>query len=162
LLASRNAQSQPFRAGPPAGSGLAVSDLDGRIDADRPKKVQILQVHAKRGALLVRRWGAFPGGSAAARAAELLHADLGVEHHVVVVALVADPLDGVVHAAGPRDRLVVPLSELLQHLAQMVVQFHDRRDYRFRFREASRLPFTIIPCYTLRGSRRYASADPLS
>ena len=66
-----------------------------------------------------------------ARAAlALVHADLGVENHVEVVALVADPLDGIVHAARARDRLVDRLAELLQHFAEVIREFHVRGDYR--------------------------------
>ena len=89
------------------------------------------------------------------RALALVHADLRVEHHVEVVPLVADLLDRVVHAPRARDRLVDRLPQLLEHLAEMIGEFHGRSDYRFRFARESR----IFPRSKKVLSFRVASSD---
>ena len=68
--------------------------------------------------------------AATGRGPPAVHADLRVEDHVEVVALVADLLDRVVDAARAGDRFVDRLAELLEHRAEVVVQFHVRGDYR--------------------------------
>src|SRR5207249_10549537 len=121
----------------------APADLAGRIDAERLQETQIFDVDPE-GRLLGNSPAAVvglgrrlpPPRPGARRAA--IDADLRVENHVEVVSLVADALDGVVHATRARDGLIDRLPQLLQHLAKMIVQFHGRGDYRLRFREASR------------------------
>src|SRR4030095_3835755 len=99
------------------------------------------------------------GTAAGARAAlALVHPDLRVEDHVEVVSLVTDLLDGVVHAPGAGDRFVDRLTELLEHRAEMIGEFHDRSDYRFRFRKNTRIFPTRKKCYPSVSRRAGSSA----
>ncbi len=123
----------------------ADADLARRIDAQRLEEAEILEVDAERRALarsldLFGLGGGRHGGPARPAAAlALVHADLRVENHVEVVAFVADALDGVVHPARARDRLVDRLAQLLEHFAEVIGEFHVRGDYRFLFRRESRI-----------------------
>jgi len=102
--------------------GAAATHPSRRIDADGFQEVEILQVHPERGALLADRFVRPDGVLLPASFA--LDAHLGVQDHVEVVAFVPNPLNGVVHAARSRDRLVDRLAEILQHLTKVIVQFH--------------------------------------
>src|SRR5262249_54010466 len=138
-----------------ADGSLAVPHLARGVDAKRLQKPQVLEVDPEGGALagvrdfFLRLRGrqrpdaAPPPGPPLA----LVHADLRVEDHVEVVALVTDLLDRVVHAPRARDRLVDRLTELLEHRAKMIGEFHGRSDYRFRFRKNSRIFPTSKRCY---------------
>src|SRR5262249_19713947 len=148
--ALRAARREPPHRRPPR-QRRPSPDLPGRVDPDGLQEPQVLDVDPEgrllglAGAVAVavsvsvsgvpRR---LPLAARRARRAAI-HADLRVENHVEVVTLVAAALDGVVHAARARDGLVDRLPELFEHLPKVIVQFHDRGDYRFRFREASRL-----------------------
>jgi len=130
---------------------MARAHLAGRIDTQGFQDAEVLDVDPERGALLDERLVLIrlrrDGGAAAAAAPGLaaVDSDFRIENHVEVVALVADALDGLVHAAGARYGLVDRLPELFQHLAELVVQFHGRGDYPLRFSKASSLLRTKFP-----------------
>ena len=129
--------------GHPPGGRFADADFAGGIDPQGFEEAEILEVDAERRALarsldLLGLAGRQDSPRAAAAFA-LVHADLRIENHVEVVALVANALNGFMHAPGARDRLVDGLAELLEHFAEVIREFHVRGDYRVLFRRESRI-----------------------
>src|SRR5262249_43115659 len=116
----------------------ARPDLTSGVDADGFQEAKVLDVDteggplARREELLGARVFALDQPPCVA-GFPAIDSDLRVQNHVEVVALFPDPLDRVVHATRTGDRFVDRLPELLEHFAKVVVQFHGRSDYRFRF-----------------------------
>src|SRR4051794_94384 len=102
-----------------------ASHLSGRIDAESAQEREVVHVDAELHlavALDQHARGWFGRGRFDVIAVEAVQADGGIENHVEVVALVADPLNVFVDVVGARDRIVDGRPELLQELLDFVVQ----------------------------------------